>query len=112
MGYRRCARRGDIGALTGLTEDPLSCRVRHAHGTFDKQHPECLIVDRPSPEFRPANADDRNGRRYTDDGRPQLRHLTGEKPQGADHPEPDHSAASSRVEDVPIERQLRLLTEC
>jgi hypothetical protein len=39
---------------------PKHPNIRHAHGTFDKEHAERLIVDRPAPEFRPADADDRD----------------------------------------------------
>ena len=53
----------------------------------------------------------RDRRRHTHVGARQLRHLAGEKPEGADHPEPDRSASRGRVEDVRIERQLRVLAE-
>ncbi len=52
-GPRRCARSGDIGALAGPVQDPHARPVRHAHGTFDKQHAERLIVDRPAQNSVP-----------------------------------------------------------
>ena len=67
-----CARCGDVGALAGLAQDLLARRVRHAHDTFDKEHAERLIVDRPAPEFRPTDAKGRDGRRHADVGARQL----------------------------------------
>ena len=110
-GPRRCARPGDIGALAGPVQNLRACRVRDTHGTFDKEHAECLIVDGPAPEFCPANAYGRDRRRHAHIGARQLRHLAGEKSEGADHPEPDRSASRGGVKDVPIEHQLSVLAK-
>ena len=61
--------------------------------------------------LRPADANGRKRRGHSDVGARQLRHLAGEKPEGADQPKPDPSASRGRAEDVPIERQFRVLAE-
>src|SRR5262245_55971849 len=71
----RDARRGDVGALAGLVENLLAGGVRYAHRPFDQEYAEHLIVDRPAPEFRATDADDRNRRRHARIRARQFRHL-------------------------------------
>src|SRR6185437_4468799 len=110
-GPRRDAPRGDIGALAGPVEDPRPRRVGHPHGAFDQEHAERLIVDRPAPELGPPDPDGRDRSRHADVGALKLRHLAGEKPEGAKHPELERPPSRSRIENVSIERQLRVLAQ-
>ena len=105
----RGARCGNVGAVAGPVENLLTRGVRHAHSPFDEEYAERLVVDRPAPEFRAADAADR--RRHADIRACQFRHLARRKTEGADQPEPDGSLARGGVEYVIIERQLRLLAE-
>ena len=70
-----------------------------------------MIVDRPAPKFRAADADDCDRRRHADVCARQFRHLAGHKAEGADQTKLDRSLAAGRVEYVSIERQLCLLAE-
>src|SRR5215470_6804794 len=78
---------------------------------FDEEYAERLTVNRPAPEFRPADADDRNRGRHADLRARQFRHLARHKAERAKETKFDRSAAGGGVIYVIIERQLRLLAE-
>ena len=105
-----CARPGDIGALAGSVQDPRARRVRHAYGppegtrrVPDRRSARPRIPSHGCPLSRQASSHLRRNASPSTLGR--------KKPEGADHSEPDRSASCSRVEDVPIERQFRVLAE-
>src|SRR5262249_23515929 len=92
-------------------ENLLARSVRHAHRSFDEEYAERLTVNRPAPEFRAADADDRNRGRHADLRARQFRHLARHKAERAKETKFDRSAAGGGVIYVIIERQLRLLAE-
>src|ERR1700691_5758976 len=67
----RGARPCNVGALPRPVQDPLAGRVRYAHGAFDKEHAQGLIIDRSGKKVRSANADIRDGRGQADARRNQ-----------------------------------------
>src|ERR1700751_5150912 len=107
----RAARRGNVGALARQVENLLARCVRPAHGPFDEEYAERLIVDWPAPEFRAADADDRDRRRHAHIRARQFRHLARHNAESADQTKSDRAAARGRVEHVTIKRQLCLLAE-
>jgi len=73
------------------------------------------MITGPTPnrvDNRSANADARDRRRYFHVGSRHIRHFSGNETEGPDHFQSDHPAFRGWIEDIPVERQPRVLAKC